>query len=341
MRGYQLSKHGDAQHLVLGTFPDPEPAANEVCVKTEAIGLNYAEIQSRRGLYGWSPKLPYILGMEATGVIEKLGEGVTTHAVGDRVIIAAQYGCYADRVCVPARQALPAVFGWRHVENAAFAVNYMTAWVALKKLIKLSAGESILINAAAGGVGSAAVQLARALGATVYGGVGSNDKMDLVRSLGAVDVVNYRKRTFDKKLRKLTHGEGVDAVIEVVGGTVFRKSLGLLKPFGHLAVMGFASLDLNKLNPLSWWKTWRAIPRVKVNQLAMDSRMVGASHLGYLLNNPRLLPELWTELTTFCNEHGIKPVLGHEFAFTQMAQAHELMESRRSQGKIVVRVTDS
>ena len=338
MRAYQLKKTGPPESLTIETLPDPKPGKDEVVVKLETIGLNYAEIQSRRGLYAWAPKRPYTPGMEGYGKIIATGSNVHERQIGEPVIVAAQYGCYAEQVCVPARQALPAMTEFSAAENAALAVNFMTAWVAINRLLRLNAGEKILIHAAAGGVGTAAVQLAHALGAQVYGTVGSDEKRDLVERLGARAVINYRKADFAKEVRKLTGEEGLDAVIEVVGGQIFRKSLKLLKPFGRLVVMGFASLNLNKYNPISWVKTYRSIPRLKIAKMAQHSQMVGASHLGYLLNNPTLLPELWVELVDFTRKHELRPVVGHTLSFEELPAAHVLMESRKSQGKIVLMI---
>jgi len=127
-----------------------------------------------------------------------------------------------------------------------------------------------------------------------------------------------------------------DVVLEVVGGDVFRKSMELLNPFGRLVVIGFASLNLNKLNPFSWWQTWKDIPRVKIDAMATASQVVGASHLGYLLEDKERLNRVWNDLTNFVTEHNLKPIVGHEFKFDEMPAAHALMESRGSTGKIVI-----
>ena len=189
-------------------------------------------------------------------------------------------------------------------------------------------------------MGTAAVQLAAAMGARVYGTASTADKCRLIESLGAEKGINYLESDFHAEIRRLTGGRNLDAVIEVVGGEVFRKSLDLLKPFGRLVVMGFASLNLKKWNPVSWWRTWKAIPRVKIADMAPQSQMVGASHLGYLLKNKDLLPRVSAELFSFVQEHDIHPVVGHEYPFSDMPAAHDLMESRKSHGKIVIRVGD-
>jgi len=338
MKAYILNKTGDISVLKISDIEQPSCDPGEVRVKINRIGLNYAEIQSRKGLYGWAPKRPYIPGMEAFGTIEELGGTIDGLKIGMPVIVVGQYGCYAEQIVVPATQILPALDDFSPSENAAFAVQFMTAWVALMKVCRLRSSDRVLIQAAAGGVGTAAVQIAHAHGCEVFGTASQEKKLDLIRSLGADHAINYREADFVTYIHEVTAGQGVDVVLEVVGGEVFRKSLDLLNPFGRLVVIGFASLNLNKFNPLSWWRTWKDIPRVKINDMATASQVVGASHLGYLLKDSQRMNRIWQDLVNFTMKHGIKPVVGHEFTFEQMPEAHALMESRQSTGKIVVKL---
>lgn len=338
MRAYVLKKTGDVGVLKISELEQPSVGLGEVRVRVQSIGLNYAEIQSRKGLYGWAPKRPYIPGMEAFGIIEEIAEDVQGLQLGMSVIAIGQYGCYAEQVVVPSAQILPAFESFSPAGNAAYAVQFMTAWVALVEVCRLRSSDRVLIQAAAGGVGTAAVILAKAHGCEIFGTASKDNKLDLIRSLGADHAINYETTDFTDFIRKTTAGQGVDVVLEVVGGEVFQKSLALLNPFGRLVVIGFASLNLNKLNPLSWWKTWKAIPRVKIDAMATGSQMVGASHLGYLLKDTKRMSRVWNDLTNFTSKYGLRPVVGHEFKFEEMAVAHALMESRKSSGKIVVHI---
>jgi len=337
MRAVILRRHGGPEVLQVGEAPAPAPGPGEVAVDVAAIGINYAEVLSRKGLYGWAPALPYVLGMEATGRIVTLGDGVTDRQVGEPVIVGAQTGCYAERVVVPAAQALPALPGYSIEESAAFAVNYMTAWVSLMEMARLRPTDRVLITAAAGGVGTAAVQIAKAYGCTVYGAAGSDAKLPLLRELGADAAISYGVPGFAERVRA---AEGlatpIDVVLEMVGGDAFHDSMDLLAPFGRLVVAGFAGYELRWWNPLTWWRTWRDMPRAGVAALARGSRGLLASHIGYLLKDPRRTARVWGELTDFVVAHGIRPRVGHTFAFDEIADAHRLMESRRSTGKIVV-----
>src|SRR5687768_3355218 len=159
MRAVVLTRYGGPDVLKITHVPMPNPRAGEVRVKVRVIGINFAEVLSRRGLYGWAPRLPYVLGMEAFGEIDAVGESVTTHRPGDRVIAGTQFGTYAEFICVPAERALPAPDRFTPEQNAAFAVSYLTAWVGLMDMARLRPSDTLLVTSAAGGVGSAAVQM--------------------------------------------------------------------------------------------------------------------------------------------------------------------------------------
>jgi NADPH:quinone reductase-like Zn-dependent oxidoreductase len=338
MKAIVLDRHGGPEVLRVRDVPLPEPGPGEVRVRIEAIGVNFAEVLSRRGLYGWAPPRPYTLGMEATGAIDRLGSGVEGRAPGDRVIVGAQHGAYAEAIVVPERQALPAIPGFSTEENAAFGVNFLTAWVALVEMARLRPGDRVLVTAAAGGVGTAAVRIATRSGCATVGMAGSDAKLEAIRTQGARDAVNYRRFDFEERLRDVAGEEGFDVVLEVVGGEVYRAVWPVLAPFGRVVVAGFASLDLQRWNPLSWLRTWRDLPKADIRTLAPRSHGLMATHLGYLLDDPPRLLRVWDALTAFAAAHDLRPVVGATFPFEAMPEAHRLLESRRSAGKIVVRV---
>ena len=338
MKAFLLRRAGGPDVLQLTERREPVPGPGQVRVRVDAIGLNWAEVLSRKGLYGWAPKRPYIPGMEATGLVEALGPGVTGRSVGERVIVAAQYGCYAEQVVVPERQALPALPGYSVEENAAVAVNYATAWVALMEMARLRPSDRVLVTAAAGGVGTAAIQIASRFGCRVVGLAGSDAKLPLIRELGAEQAINYRAPDYRARLAAGAGAEQFDVVLELVGGDVFRSAWPVLAPFGRVVVAGFASLNYSWWNPLSWVRTLRDIPRAGISALATGSHGFLATHLGYLVGDGPRLARLWEDLRAFGTRHGIRPVVGRTFAFGEMAEAHRYMESRASVGKIVVRV---
>lgn len=336
MNAYVLKKSGPPKVLKISQVNDPEPSAGQVQVKVNCIGINYAEILSRKGLYGWAPKRPYIPGMEASGTITAVGEGVDSSRVGEKVIVGTQFGCYAERIVVDSRMALSAIDLYSSEENAAFPVNYMTAWVALFEIGRLRPGETVLISAAAGGVGTAAVQLASSYGCKVYGMAGNGKKIELIESLGAEKGFNYRKRDYVREISETV--SGVDAVLDLVGGNVYKNSLNLLNPFGKMIVAGFAGLDLKKWNPVSWWRTWRDIPRASVIKMAIKSTGVMATHLGYLLDDPDKMRTIYENLKNFLIKHRIRPVTDKVFSFNDLPASHYYIESRQSMGKVVIKI---
>lgn len=257
MRAVVLTRYGGPDVLRVTEVPKPVPRAGEVRVKIQLIGINFAEILSRRGLYGWAPRLPYILGMEAFGTIDAVGEGVTTHRIDDPVIVGTQSGTYADLICVPANRALQPPRGFTPEESAAFAVNYLTAWIGLMEMARLRTTDTVLVTSAAGGVGSAAVQLAAKLGARVIGAAGKG-KQEKVRNLGADIALDYTARDWDADLGK------IDVVLEMAGGAIYRAALRHLAPMGRMVIAGASDAFPRTRNPLARLAALRNLPRASL-----------------------------------------------------------------------------
>lgn len=336
MRAYLLNKTGGPDVLKIQDVEEPDLGKDQVRIKVNYIGINYAEILSRKGQYTWAPKKPYVPGMEGVGEVVEIGSKVNNHNIGDKVIFGSQYGSYAEQIVVPSYMAFPLLIHMSEEENAAFLVNYMTAWIALFKLARIIPEDKVLIQAAAGGVGTAAVQLAKSYGCTVYGTASNPDKLALLINLGIDDAINYKTTDFYSVIKQKEGG--IDVVLELVGGDVYKKSLELLNPFGRVVVAGFASIPFQKWNPVSWWKTWKRAPKVKMIKMARASYGVMATHIGYLTNHKDVVNQQWKELTGFINERQIKPVIGGKYSFKELPKAHQFIESRKSYGKVVVAV---
>ncbi len=335
MKAYRLRKTGKASVLKIENIQEPKPKKNELKIRVITIGINYAEILSRKGQYSWAPKKPYVMGMECYGEVVEIGDGANKFKVGDKVIVGQQYGSYAEFVCSPEHLCFPEFPEFSPEENAAFLVNFMTAWVALKKLCRVEEDERVLIQAAAGGVGTAAVQIASALKCKVYGTASKDEKLDLIKKLGGIPV-NYRTHDFYDKI--MNDGGKVNCVLETVGGEVFKKSMKLLDTFGRLVVIGFASMNLKIWNPISWIRTYIDAPKVNMMNMAIESKGVFASHIGYLTENESLTASIWEELHAFTIDNKLKPVVGKVFQFSDLPDSHNFMESRDSVGKIVVKI---
>ena len=327
MRAIVLTRYGGPDVLRIADVPTPTPAKGEVRVRIEVVGINFAEVLSRRGLYGWAPRLPYILGMEAFGAIDAVGDGVTTHAIGDAVVVGTQYGTYAEQICIPAARALPAPGPLTPVQSAAFAVNYLTAWIGLMEMARLRPADTLLVTSAAGGVGTAAVQLGAKLGARVIG-VAGKGKQDALLSLGAHVALDYAQ---------LDQSEDANVVLEMTGGSVYRAALRRLAPMARVVVAGASDAFPRTRNPFARIAALRNLPRMSLFDMLRRSYGVMSFHVGWLLD-AGAVTAAWRDLVRFAEEHRIVPVVARELAFDEMPDAHRLLEERRNVGKVVVRV---
>src|SRR5690349_8919781 len=212
--------------------PDPQVGRGEIRIAVRAAGINFADTLARVGLYPDAPKPPCVLGYEVAGTIESVGEGVSEHAVGDRVLAGTQFGGQAELVTVPAEQALPLPERLSFEQGAAFPVNYGTAYAALIIMGSLREGDRLLIHAAAGGVGIAATQIAKNVGAEIFG-TASPGKHDAIRAQGVTHAIDYRSQDFEAEVMRITGGEGVDLIMDALGPTSFRKDYRLLRAGGR------------------------------------------------------------------------------------------------------------
>lgn len=333
MRAVLLTRYGGPEVLRITEVPTPQPRRGEVRVKIRLIGINFAEVLSRRGLYSWAPRLPYILGMEAFGEIDLIGDGVTTHQPGDPVVIGTQFGTYAESLCVPAERALPPPRGFSPQQSAAFVANWMTAWIGLMEMARLRPSDTLLVTSAAGGVGTAAVQIGAKLGARVIGAAGRG-KQDAVRALGAQVALDYDEGGWEAQLGQ------VNAVLEMTGGAVYRTALRHLAPMGRLVMAGASAAFPRSRNPLARLAALRNLPMPSIFDMLRRSYGVMAFHVGWLLDAGAAVPQ-WNDLVRFVEQHGIAPVVGQELPFEQIGDAHRLLEERRNIGKVVVRVSTS
>jgi len=231
--------NGGPEVLRVEERPDPPVGPGDVRIAVRAAGVNFADTMARVGLYPDAPKPPCVMGYEVAGTIESLGEGVTEHAAGDRVMAGTRFGGQAELVTVPAEQALPLPEQLSFEQGAAFPVNYGTAYAALVVMGSLRAGTRVLIHAAAGGVGIAATQIARNAGAEIFG-TASPAKHEAIRAQGVKHSIDYRSQDFAAEVMRLTAGEGVDLILDALGPTSFRKDYRLLRPGGRLVMYGLS-----------------------------------------------------------------------------------------------------
>jgi NADPH2:quinone reductase len=324
MLAVRYYQHGGPEVLKCEEVPTPRLGTDEVLIRVEAAGVNYADTVRRNGDYYPVPTvLPAIPGGEIGGSIEALGEGVNYLEVGTKVFALIDQGGYAQYAVANAKNIIPAPAGLDPVHGIALIVQGLTASLVLKETAALRAGESILIQGAAGGVGLLSVQLAKIYGAgLVIAAAGSPEKREFAISLGADLAVDYTLTDWPQQVLNATDGRGVNIVQEMTGGRVFQQSLDCLAKFGRLVVYGFASREPANLNP---------------ERLLPFNHQVKGFYLGGFLNaTPELVNATLIELAGFVASGRLKLHMGGAFPLTKAAEAHRLLERRRTTGKLVI-----
>jgi len=334
MKAIVIERHGGPEVLKLKELPSPEPGTGEVCVRVRAVGINFADLFSRLGLYPDAPKPPFTPGLEASGEIEALGGDVRGLDRGQRVMLLARSGGYAEKIGVPATQAIEIPAGMTFEQAAALPVNYLTAYHMLYYMANVRKGERVLIHAAAGGVGLAAIELCRTAGAEIFATAGGA-KFEFLRARGVERLVDYRSQDFEWEIRRMTNGEGVDIVLDAVGGETLAKSYRLLRPAGRLMTFGFsAAMAGPRINYFKAGLAFLHKPRFDPLRMMRENRAVMGVHLGHL--PPKILREEYKGLFNFFADGRIRPYVGRTFPLAEAAAAHRYMHERKNIGKVLL-----
>jgi len=317
--------------------PDPELGPGQVRIRVRACGLNFAELSARQGIYQDAPKPPCVVGYEVAGDVEAVGEGVTEPAVGTRVMALTRFGGHADVVCVPAVQAAALPESMSYEQGAALPVNYITAYHMLFRVAQLRPGHRVLVHMAAGGVGIAAIQLCRTVERVEIFGTASGSKHERLREQGCDHPIDYRQDDYAEEVRRLTDGQGVDIVLDPLGGKDWKKGYGLLRPVGHLIAFGFANMHAGARRRLVHMARQAAqIPLFTPLGLMNENRSVSGVNIGHLWKQKELLREELDALVALFGEGRIQPQIDSSFPFEQAADAHRRMESRQNVGKVLL-----
>jgi len=335
MRQVWIPRSGPPEVLELREAPDPEPGPGEARIRVAYAGINFADLMARRGMYPDAPRMPFVPGYEVSGAVDAVGAGVGTDLLGRRVISTTRFGGYSDVVCVPAEQALPIPDSLGDREAAALPVNYLTAHHMLVTLCGVRTGETVLVHAAAGGVGSAAIQLCKIAGARVIG-TASPPKHAFLRSLG-VDPVDYRRKDWPRAVRELTAGRGVDIALDAVGGASFRRSYDLLAPTGRLCCFGVSAMVHGERRGVA--RVLRVLwemPRFRPLRLMNDNRGVFGINLAHLWRERERLGGQLRTLIGHATAGRIAPLVDGAFPFERAAEAHRRLDSRASIGKVLL-----
>ncbi|MBI5365529.1 MAG: zinc-binding dehydrogenase [Planctomycetes bacterium] len=336
MRQVWIPRIGAPEVLEVREAPDPEPGPGQVRVRVAAAGINFADIMARLGLYPDAPKLPCVVGYEVAGTVERVGPGVAAPAVGTRVLAMTRFGGYSEAVVVPAALALPLPAALTLEKAAAIPVNYLTAWVMLVHLGNVHAGERVLVHAAAGGVGQAALQICKLRGAEVIGTASASKHAGLMKA-GVAHCIDYTTQDFAAEVARITGGKGVDVVLDAVGGASFRKSYRCLAPLGRLFLFGASSFApgttrsvFAALGGLLRMPTFRPIP------LMNENRGVFGVNMGHLWDKGELLAGMLREIVGLVEQGRFDPVVDRVFGFDQAADAHAYIQARKNFGKVLL-----
>ncbi len=326
MKAVQITQIGGPDVMQLVELPVPTPKPHQVRIKVEAVGLNYSDVMIRQGKYLAPTKPPVVLGREFAGTIEAVGESVTGWAVGQQVFGAAGAGALAEYVTIAPQALAPIPPGMSMEQAAAFFVTGVTALHCLSDHGRLKEGETVLIHAAAGGVGTAAVQIAKSMGARVIGTASSAAKCDQIRALGG-EAIQYgpdADADWVEQLKAMTDGHGADLILESVGGEVFLRSFReALAPFGRLVVFGAASGEVVKLN--------------NVEILGSNREVIGYFLGTYYQYRPQAIMAAAAQVLGMIQAGTLKLVIGATYPLDQARAAFEHIESRQSVGKVIVK----
>ena len=326
MRAWRVHQLGEPRDVLrLEEVPDPVAGPGEAVIDVEAVACNFPDILLCRGQYQEKPLLPFTPGLEVSGRVRAVGPDTSEDLLGRRVIAvtSAPKGGMAEMVAVPASGMWPADDGMSPPEAAALPVAYQTGWFGLHHRAHLQHGETLLVHAAAGGVGSAAVQLGKAAGARVIATAGGPDKVEVCRKLGADVVVDYRHENFVEVVREVTGGRGADVIYDPVGGDIFDQSRRCLAWEGRLLVIGFTS---------------GRIPDVPANHVLLKNYSVVGLHWGqYLRRDPELVAHAHAELLDLWRAGKLAPLVSAEYPMEEAPAALERLASRATWGKVVLR----
>ncbi|MBS2030337.1 MAG: zinc-binding dehydrogenase [Deltaproteobacteria bacterium] len=337
MRAIWITRHGGPEVLQVRDTPDPTPGPGQVRLKVHAAGLNFAEMMARQGLYPDAPKPPCVVGYEASGVIDALGEGVSGPPVGTKVIALSKFGAHTDSLVVPAGQVLPMPEGMTFEEGAALPVVYLTAYHMLFRVGWLRPGMKVLIHMAAGGVGLAALQLCRTVPGVVTFGTASASKHEVIKQHGCDHPIDYRSVDYAAEVRKLTNGQGVDLILDALGGEDWKKGYDLLGPAGLLIAFGFANMASGETrNLFHVVSNFFKVPKYSPMKLMDDNKGVTGVNVGHLWGHQELLVGELKALLELYQQKKIKPVIDSTYKYEQAAEAHKRISERKNVGKVVL-----
>src|ERR1700722_6426936 len=338
MRQIWITRTGAPEVLAVKEAPDSQPKAGEVRVRVEASGINFADILGRLGLYPDLPPIPVVPGYEVSGRVDAVGAGIDTSWIGRDVFALTRFGGYADTVCVPLGQVFERPTGMSALDAAAIPVNYFTAWQLVVVMGSLKRNETVLIHSVGGGVGIAATQIAKHLGAHVIG-TASAAKHAAKRAPGVDHLIDYRTEDFEARTREITNGAGVELILDAVGGESWKKGYRVLAPTGRLGVFGIsAAVSGKERSLLGMLTTLARIPWFQFNPLSLMNANKGVFgvNLGHMWGEIDRQRQWADQLLNLWTHGAIKPKVARTFPFAEAPQAHHFVQDRRNIGKVLL-----
>ncbi|KJJ98347.1 NADPH:quinone oxidoreductase [Pseudomonas sp. 21] len=324
MKAVLCKAFGPAETLVLEDIASPEPKKNEVLLQVHAAGVNFPDTLIIEGKYQFKPPFPFSPGGEAAGVVGAVGEKVTHVKPGDRVMALTGWGSFAEEVAVPGYSVMPIPDGMDFASAAAFGMTYGTSMHALKQRANLQPGETLLVLGASGGVGLAAVEIGKAMGAKVIAAASSEAKLEVARAAGADVLINYSEGSLKDKLKEITGGQGVDVIYDPVGGDLFEEAFRSIAWNGRMLVVGFAS---------------GTIPSLPANlTLLKGASLVGVFWGSFAQRQPQDNAANFQQLFKWFADGKIKPLVSQTFPLEKAADAINHLGQRKAVGKVVVTV---
>jgi NADPH2:quinone reductase len=322
MKAVLCKRYGPPSDLVVEDVPSPQPGKGQVLVAVHAAGVNFPDTLIIQGKYQFKPELPFSPGGEVAGIVRAVGPGVTGIAVGDRVIAATTWGGYAEEVVAEAKRIIPMPDGMDFDTAATFVLTYGTSHHALKDRAALQPGETLLVLGAAGGVGLAAVELGKAMGARVIAAASSDDKLATCREHGADETINYASEDLRERIKALTDGRGVDVVYDPVGGDLSEPALRSMAWNGRFLVVGFAA---------------GSIPSIPLNlALLKGCAIVGVFWGAFTRNEPRRNEANLQELLAWFKAGKVRPHISARYPLERAADALRDVMERKVKGKVVL-----
>jgi NADPH:quinone reductase-like Zn-dependent oxidoreductase len=335
MRQVWITKAGPPDVLQVREAPDPSAGEGEIRIRTKAAGINFADLMARVGLYPDAPKIPCVVGYEVSGIVDQVGHGVTGFAEGDRVFAMPRFGGYSDTVVVPAENAFPMPTAMSFEEGAALPVVYITAHHMMLFSGNLREGSHVLIHSAAGGVGLAAIQLAKTRNCVIYG-TASPKKHEFLRAQGCHHPIDSNK-DYAEAVRAIAKSRGLDLILDPVGGPSWKKGYDLLGPAGRLVCFGSSSVVAGTTRRLFHALTQVVqVKKYSPMDLMSDNKTVSGCNMGHLFSHADLLRPQFETLLSMYERGLVRPHVDRTFSFEDAPEAHQYLHDRKATGKVLL-----